>query len=129
MLTAEISILYVANVMKSADFYSSLLNLEAVEKSPTFALFILKNGFKLGLWSSHTVEPGIQPAAFQPQPQSEIVFSLPDWAAVDALYQEWGSNRQITVIQKPVRLDFGYTFSVQDADGHRLRVCFLEEEA
>ncbi|OKB66192.1 drug:proton antiporter [Serratia marcescens] len=129
MLTAEISILYVANVMKSADFYSSLLNLEPVEKSPTFALFILKNGFKLGLWSSHTVEPGVPPTAAQPQAQGEIVFSVPDLASVDALYREWGFNRQITVIQKPVRLDFGYTFSVQDVDGHRLRVCFLEDEA
>ncbi|MBN5216515.1 VOC family protein [Serratia ureilytica] len=129
MITAEMSILYVANVMKSADFYASLLNLAPVERSPTFALFILKNGFKLGLWSSHTVEPGVQPAPLQAQARGEIVFSVPDWASVDALYQEWGFNRQITVIQKPVRLDFGYTFSVLDADGHRLRVCFLEDEA
>ncbi len=129
MITAEISILYVANVTKSADFYSALLNLEPVEQSPTFALFALKNGFKLGLWSSHTVEPGVHPAVALPQARGEIVFSVPDLAAVDALYQEWGRNPQMNVIQKPVRLDFGYTFSVQDADGHRLRVCFLEDEA
>ncbi|CCJ78133.1 FIG00553586: hypothetical protein [Cronobacter muytjensii 530] len=58
MLTADMSILYVQNVVKSAEFYATLLDAEPVEQQPTFALFVLDNGFKLGLWSCYTVEPG-----------------------------------------------------------------------
>jgi len=47
---------------------------------------------------------------------------------VDYFYALWCMERQATVIQSPVELDFGYTFAVVDPDGHRLRVCFLNPE-
>jgi hypothetical protein len=50
-------ILYVDNPSVSADFYAGLLGKTPVESSPTFAMFILESGLKLGLWSKHTVEP------------------------------------------------------------------------
>lgn len=127
MVTADISILYVSNTMKSADFYESLLGCQAVEKGPTFVLLILKNGFKLGLWSLYTVEPQVnQPARVA---TGEILFTVKGKEEVDSLYNEWGINHKVTVIQKPTQLDFGYSFAVIDPDGHRLRVCYLEDEA
>ncbi|MCW2476481.1 VOC family protein [Candidatus Symbiopectobacterium sp. NZEC151] len=127
MLSADITILYASNVMKSADFYAGLFDITPVEKGPTFALFVFGNGFKLGLWSCYTVEPGVNQIASIPS--GEIVFTVQDKSEVDALYQTWGTQHQVTVIQKPAQLDFGYSFAVLDPDGHRLRVCFLEEEA
>ncbi|MCW2482500.1 VOC family protein [Candidatus Symbiopectobacterium sp. NZEC135] len=118
MLSADITILYASNVMKSADFYAGLFDITPVEKGPTFALFVFGNGFKLGLWSCYTVEPGVNQIASIPS--GEIVFTVQDKSEVDG---------QVTVIQKPAQLDFGYSFAVLDPDGHRLRVCFLEEEA
>lgn len=126
MLTADISMWYVNNVMKSSDFYESLLGCKPVEKSPTFALFILGNGFKLGLWSCYTVEPSVN--QHNQIATGEIVFTVQSKKDVDAFYIDWGGKHKVTVIQKPVTLDFGYAFTVIDPDGHRLRVCFLEVE-
>ncbi|EKY3089387.1 VOC family protein [Cronobacter dublinensis] len=126
MLTADMSILYVHNVLKSVEFYADLLGAQPVEKQPTFALFVLDNGFKLGLWSCYTVEPVVNPRA--PVPAGEIVFKVQAREEVDHFYALWCMERQATVIQSPVELDFGYTFAVVDPDGHRLRVCFLNPE-
>lgn len=126
MLTADMSILYVHNVLKSVEFYADLLGAQPVEKQPTFALFMLDNGFKLGLWSCYTVEPVVNQRA--PVPAGEIVFKVQAREEVDHFYALWCMERQATVIQSPVALDFGYTFAVVDPDGHRLRVCFLNPE-
>lgn len=127
MLSTDISILYVSNVMKSAVVYTGLFGINPVEKNPSFTLFVIENGFKLGLWSCYTVEPGVNQIVNIPS--GEIVFTVQDKTEVDALYQTWGAQYQVVVIQKPAQLDFGYSFAVLDPDGHRLRVCFLEEEA
>ena len=54
---AHYFLLYVDSPATSANFYSRLLGKPPVELNPTFALFILDNGVKLGLWSRHTVQP------------------------------------------------------------------------
>ncbi|MFT8210475.1 MAG: drug:proton antiporter [Symbiopectobacterium sp.] len=90
MLSADISIPYVSNVMKSSDFYAQLFDINPVEKSPTFALFVFENGFKLGLWSCYTVEPGINQIASIPS--GEIVFTVQNKPEIDALYQTWGDS-------------------------------------
>ncbi|MTH48797.1 VOC family protein [Intestinirhabdus alba] len=125
MLTAEMSIIYVSYVMKSVDFYASLLHCEPVEKGPTFALFVLKNSFKLGLWSAYTVEPPVN--EMPARATGEIIFTVAEREDVDAAYKLLGRELKVTVIQKPVTLDFGYSFTVIDPDGHRLRICYLEE--
>ena len=114
---AHYFLLYVDSPATSANFYSRLLDKPPVELNPTFALFILDTGVKLGLWSRHTVEP----AARITGGGGEVGFSLPDNAAVDALHAQWVASGA-TIIQSPTTLDFGYTFVAQDPDGHRLRV-------
>jgi len=71
---AQYFLLYVDSPTTSANFYSRLLDKPPVELNPTFALFILDNGVKLGLWSRHSVEPATQVTGGG----GELGFPLPD---------------------------------------------------
>ena len=117
MAHPDFVILFVDNPLKSADFYQSLFGAGPVEKSPTFALFVLSTGMKLGLWSKHTAQPSIA----APAGSMEICIRHDEPASVDKTYADW-SGRGLRVLQTPVEMDFGYTFVVTDPDGHRLRV-------
>lgn len=110
-------LLYVASPTESAGFYARLLAQPPVESSPTFAMFALGSGVMLGLWARHTVEPA---AAGRPG-STELAFTQPSREAVDALHAEW-QERGLPIIQVPTVMDFGYTFTATDPDGHRLRV-------
>jgi len=125
MPNAGYILLYVDNPKASGRFYADLLGLQPVEAGPTFVLFVLPSGLKLGLWSRHTVEPATLPAGAPLGGGAEVGFTRESRAEVDALYAEW-SAKDLRVIQKPTALDFGYTFVVLDPDGHRLRVFALE---
>lgn len=116
MTTPNMTLLYVDSSEKSVVFYRRLLGREPVEFSPTFALFVLSNGFKLAMWSKHTVEP----AATAAGGGGEIGFLCEQPQQVDALCQQW-RELGVEIIQQPVSLDFGYTFVATDPDGHRLR--------
>ena len=117
MFDPSYTLLYVSNVPASAAFYAELLGREPVESHPTFALFVLSSGFKLGLWSQLTVEP----AASAEISGGELAFSVADAEAVRATHAAWQA-RGLTTLLPPTELDFGYTFVAGDPDGHRLRV-------
>lgn len=108
-------LLYVANVARSAAFYSKLLEKPVVEASPGFAMIPVAPGLMLGLWRRDQVEPkaGVPGGG-------EIAVVLPDDAAVDAAYAHW-TGQGVEIAQKPARMDFGYTFVGLDPDGHRVR--------
>ena len=110
-------ILYVESPAVSAVFYAGLLGKSALEASATFAMFALKSGCMLGLWSKHTVTP----AASASKGGAELAFAVADNAAVDNLHASW-AQRGLVIALAPVALDFGYTFVALDPDGHRLRV-------
>ncbi len=110
-------ILYVDNTAVSTSFYRDLLGAEPVENSPTFSMFVLSTGMKLGLWSRHTALPTVTGESGG----SEIGFRVDAAADVDRIYADW-TKRSMRVLQTPVTADFGYTFTVTDPDGHRLRV-------
>lgn len=122
MTAPNFVILYVDQPQQSGAFYSALLGREPVESSPTFVLFVLDKGFKLGLWSRHTVEP----AAAAAGGGAEIVFALDTPDAVDATHADW-SGRGLTILQAPTDMDFGRTFVALDPDHHRLRVYWLSD--
>lgn len=109
-------LLYVQNPLASAAFYKRLLKIAPVEASPTFCMFALESGMMLGLWG----RDGVQPLANSPG-GSELAFTLADAAAVDAAHTHW-QDEGIKILQAPLNLDFGYTFTAADPDGHRLRV-------
>lgn len=117
MSEPNLIILYVNDPLRSAKLYSDLLEKTPLELHPTFAVFALDSGMMLGLWSRHTA----QPSAICTGGGGEIAFTVADQAAVEALYQDW-TSRGLIVAQKPVAMDFGYTFVVLDPDQHRLRV-------
>ena len=110
-------IFYVESPMRSAEFYADLLGRPPLEVSPTFALFHLNSGVKIGFWSRATVEPTAPNVGVG----GEIAFAVPDVAAVRELHATW-SGRGLVTVQAPVALDFGFTFVAVDPDGHRLRV-------
>ncbi|MFC0227010.1 VOC family protein [Serratia aquatilis] len=122
MLSPTMTIIYVDSPERSADFYQRLLGAEPVELSPTFAMFVFNNGFKLAMWSKHTVEP----AAKAVGGGTEICFVCQQPEQVDDIYQQWLA-KGLTIAQHPLEMDFGYTFVAEDPDGHRLRVYKLNE--
>lgn len=117
MSSPNLIILYVEQPLASAAFYNQLLERPVVESSPTFALLALEGGLMLGLWERSGVEPAVDATAGA----SEIAFKATDQAAVDAWHADWRA-RGLTILQAPTVMDFGYTFTAADPDGHRLRV-------
>ena len=117
MTTPNFVILYVDSPEKSGAFYAALLGHDPVESAPTFVLFVLDNGFKLGLWSRYTVEP----AAAAAGGGGELVLAVESAAAVDVTHVDW-ERRGLKIVQTPTDLDFGRTFVALDPDNHRLRV-------
>ena len=115
MRTLNYILLSVANPAKSAEFYSGVLGIQPVENSSTFVLYVLPNGIKLGLWIAGEIKPSPKAAG-----GVEVTFSETDKAGVEATYADWKSKAK--VLQEPTEMDFGYTFVVEDPDGHRLRV-------
>jgi catechol 2,3-dioxygenase-like lactoylglutathione lyase family enzyme len=122
MRQIDFVILYVESPAKSAGFYEALLGRAPIEASPTFVMFDMPSGLKLGLWSRHNVEPSATPPGGH-----ELAFVVADAASVAATHDEW-RRRGLAIAQPPVRMDFGDTFVALDPDGHRLRV-FAPAEA
>ena len=117
MLDAHFILLHVESPAESARFYAGLLGREPAEETPTFAMFPLPSGIRLGLWSRHTVEP----VATTTGGAAEIAMMVGSAVAVDETCADW-RTRGVTILQEPTDLDFGRTFTVRDPDGHRLRV-------
>ena len=117
MVTPTYYLLHVADPETSGGFYRELFGTAPVESSPTFVLFVLDGGIKVGLWSRETVEPatGGAPGAL------EIGIAHGTPADVDAFHASWLA-RGLPVLQPPTDMDFGRSCMVTDPDGHRIRV-------
>lgn len=107
---------YVADAQKSAALYGKLLDASPVEISSNWAMFALPNGLALGLWSRDEVEPratlpGGMELGFPAANDDEVQATRDAWAALG-----------LRILQEPTRMDFGFTFTAADPDGHRLRV-------
>ncbi len=122
-LNPKFFLMYVANPLASAAFYTQLLGHPPIETSETFVMFALIPGTMLGLWARHTVEP----AASGSPGASELAFTAPDVQAVTTTYNAW-RERGVVIAQEPTAMDFGYTFVALDLDGHRLRVFARSEQ-
>ena len=110
-------LLYVANPEASGAFYAGLLGRAPAEASPGFVMFAFDNGLKLGLWKRDTVAP----AAAGAGGGGEVAIAVADRAGVDRMHSGWAA-RGTEILQAPVAMDFGYTFTAADPDGHRIRV-------
>ena len=121
MRTLNYLLLAVANPAKSAELYTKLLGIEPVENSPTFVLYVLPNGIKIGLWIASEIEPKAKPAG-----GVEISFTEDSKEAVRATYDAWKAAGA-TIVQEPTNMDFGFTFVAEDLDGNRLRPFVLAD--
>ena len=115
MSTLDYILLAVKDPRESAKIYDRILGVSPVENSETFVLYVLANGFKVGLWQATEMEPAPKPAG-----GSELSFSLADKASVTKTYDDW-KTLGLKIEQTPTDMDFGFTFVASDADGHRLR--------
>lgn len=122
MRTLNYLLLAVADPGKSAALYTKLLGVEPVENSPTFVLYVLPNGIKIGLWIKAEIEPTPKPAG-----GIEISFTEDSKDAVLATYAAWRALG-VKIVQEPTNMDFGFTFVIEDPDGHRLRPFVLAEQ-
>ncbi|MBZ5712764.1 VOC family protein [Nannocystis pusilla] len=115
MRTLNYLLLAVRDPLQSAELYSQLLGREPVERSKTFVLYVLPTGLKIGLWSASDMTP-------PPKSAGGVEISLTEASkeAVRATYAEW-TKLGLKVVQEPTEMDFGFTFVVEDPDGHRLR--------
>ncbi|KMO18317.1 VOC family protein [Methylobacterium platani] len=117
MLQPTYTLLYVDDPEASGRFYAALLGRAPVEAGPTFVLFAFEGGTRLGLWSRHAAVP----AAAMTGGGTEIAFTVPDDATLEATHAAWAA-RGLPILQAPTAMDFGRTFVALDPDGHRLRV-------
>lgn len=121
MRSFENLLLAVRSPQESAKLYEKLFDGKPVESSPNFVLFVLPNGFKFGLWAAHDVQPKPnKPGA------TELCFIQPSREEVLVRFEEW-KKLGLKVLQEPVDMDFGFTFTCEDSDGHRLRAYMLAE--
>lgn len=115
-------LLAVKDPQRSAKLYDQIFGVAPVESSPSFVLYVLPTGFKVGLWAAREVQPTPKPAG-----GVELSLSLPDEPSVQRTYAAWKALG-LEVVQEPTRMDFGFTFVVADPDGHRLRPFVLAEK-
>ncbi|MBB4866949.1 catechol 2,3-dioxygenase-like lactoylglutathione lyase family enzyme [Pseudomonas nitritireducens] len=120
MVSPNMIIFYVDDAERSAAFYTELLQRGPVDSQATFALFVFDNGLKLGLWS----RSGVQPSAEAKAGGSELGIAAQSHAEVLRLHRDW-QQHGVEIVQAPTQMDFGYTFTALDPDGHRLRVFCL----
>jgi predicted enzyme related to lactoylglutathione lyase len=107
--------LYVSDPNASAAFYAGLLGSDPIQTSPTYVLFATHSGVMLGLWTREAVEPAVSAGRDE---TCEICFTVAD---TDAVHADWAA-RGLQIVQPPVTMGFGRTFTGLDPDGHRLRI-------
>lgn len=115
-------LLFVEDPAASAAFYGGLLDCRPIETSPTFALFELSSGLRLGLWSRRSAEPVVIARGGG----SELGIPVAADDVLHRMYAQW-KERGVAIVQPPTDMDFGRTFVALDPDGHRLRVFHLDE--
>ena len=117
MINVHSLLLYVTDPQESAGYYASLLECEPMDASPTFVMFALPSGLRLGLWR----KDGVDPSPVAPGGGQEIGIHVQDPDSVDAMHKTW-SEKGAVITMPPTDLDFGRSFVATDPDGHRLRV-------
>lgn len=117
---------YVKSPIASAAFYSRILGVEPVVKTPSLVIFSLNHGVMFALSSRYTAEPNVES---QPG-SSEICFFYEN---IDALFESW-AMQGIIIAKEPTNrqcgahnMDMVRNFVALDPDGHRIRVYRIEK--
>jgi catechol 2,3-dioxygenase-like lactoylglutathione lyase family enzyme len=121
MRTLNYVLLSVRSPQASAKLYTQLLGVSPVQDSEGFVLYVLPTGLKIGLWQSTDMKPAPRPSG-----GAELSFTEPSREAVLATYEAWRAL-DLNVVMEPTDLPFGFSFVVEDPDGHRLRPFVLAD--
>ncbi|WCN10895.1 VOC family protein [Marinomonas mediterranea] len=110
-------VLYAESINQSVALYTQLIGLPPVDQSPNFAMFRTNEGLMLGIWQKDQVRPELDKIGCG----MEIVFAVESPAQLE---QELGKyeSLNLSILNPIVEMDFGYSFTALDSDGHRLRV-------
>jgi predicted enzyme related to lactoylglutathione lyase len=122
MTTPNLILLYVADPIRSSQFYQKLLGRAPLASFPTYVAFEFDNGLNLGLWSTSAANFVSAGTGHR----SELAFMVGDDQEVNKLYEAWRAAG-VTIEQEPMMAVFGRTFVGLDPDGHRLRVCIPDK--
>ena len=109
-------VLYVKDIRKSTEFYKNIFSLEPAIQTPGFAMFILPDGKRYGLWATAIVQPEAETTGGG----AEYCFDLPDAASLKKSYDA-ACSAGLVVIQVPIEMGFGLTYVIEDPDHHRIR--------
>jgi len=102
---------------------AALLEVEPVEASPGFVLFVLST-VRLGLWRREAVLP---PTAASGE-NAEFAMGLDGDAAVDRLHDRWRAAG-VAILQPPTWLDFGYSLTAALPGPLRVRASHAAADA
>jgi catechol-2,3-dioxygenase len=109
-------ILYVNAPQTSAKFYSELLDVQPAESSETFLLYRFSENCQLGLWKREGVEPVTDFTA----EGIELAILIESKAKLLSFYQDL-QDKNIEIIQAPIDMSFGHTFTILSPDKNRIR--------
>ena len=117
MISPDSMIHYVDDAHASARFYGKLLGIEPAYDAPVYASVPLGDGIRLAFWNRAAVLPPVGQAG----PDGETCLEAETSDEVDATCSAWKADG-MTILQEPVDLPFGRTFTAADADGNPIRV-------
>jgi catechol 2,3-dioxygenase-like lactoylglutathione lyase family enzyme len=109
-------LLFVVDPAASAAFYERALGRPPLESSPTFVMFELAGGWRLGLWKRDGVQPPAASGAFGGE--IGVPVAAADLQPLSVALLAHGAR----IAQPIVQADFGPNFLALDPDGHRIRV-------
>lgn len=112
----DMTILYASDVAASVAFFSTALAMPPLEQSPGFALFRVGE-LMLGLWKRDSVQPSVRFDGAS----AELVLHVESDEEVEALHRRWMKDG-LSLIDQPVRREFGYSFVAEAPDAQRIRV-------
>lgn len=107
---------YVEDVVRATKLYNGLLGIEPVESSPAWSMYAVSPALTFAVWARHEVQP-----APTGQGGGELCVEVEGDARIATTLAAW-RELGMTIIQEPVRMPFGLTFTALDPDQNRLRV-------
>lgn len=117
MPAPNLFLVYVTDIERATDFYSSLFEIAPLMLTPRYVPFEVAPGVLFALWN------GRGEAVSQETPRSsEVGLMLPrSSASVDGLFEQW-VEKGVDVVEEPHDEVFGRTFVIADPDGNLIRV-------
>ena len=121
MATPSSTIRYVDDAHASARFYAKLLGVEPSYDAPVFASIPIDDTLRLAFWNRDVILPPVAEKGIE----GELCLSAKTPEELDQLWAGWKDDG-IAILQDPVDLPFGRTFTAADPDGQRIRVLYRE---